>query len=145
MLQAPAGFRGVSEFTDVRWLYEAVMESPDPRLISIGPAAPLPIRRTAGAPTSGLMTFMHRGEGGLFDVGYGIAPAWLTGHDRPFQYFTRTQVRVPSHPASTLVAVDIPPTAWPSNDCFCRVIRHLEVHRSSRCLALLDGLPEQGR
>jgi hypothetical protein len=38
----------------------------------------------AGAPTGGLLNFMHRGEGGLFDLGYGIAPARLIGHDRPF-------------------------------------------------------------
>jgi hypothetical protein len=114
MLRATAGFRGVDELTDVRWFYDAVIELPDPRLIPIGPPAPLPIRKTAGAPTGGLLTFMHRGEGSLFDVGYGIALARLIGHDRLFQYFIRTQVRVPSHPVPTPVAVDIPPSAWPS-------------------------------
>jgi hypothetical protein len=47
-------------------------------------------------------------------VGYGIAPARLTGHDRPFRFFTRNQVRVPSHPVPTPVAVDIPLSGWPS-------------------------------
>jgi hypothetical protein len=68
------------------------MESHAPRLIIIGPYAPLAIRKTAGGPTGGLMTFMHCGEGGLFDIGCGITPSWLTGHDRPFQYFTSTHV-----------------------------------------------------
>ena len=64
MLWVPAGFRGVNEFTDVRWFYDAVMwfydavmEPRDPRLIPIGPPAPLPVRKTAGAPTGGLVTF----------------------------------------------------------------------------------------
>ncbi len=47
-------------------------------------------------------------------MGYGIAPARLIGHDRPFQYFIRTQVWVPSHPVPMPLAVDIPPSAWPS-------------------------------
>ena len=81
------------------------MESPDPWLIIIGPYAPLPIRKTAGKPTGGLMTFMHCGEGGLFDVGYGITLAWLTGHDRPFQYFTSTHVWMPS-------TLDPRPSLW---------------------------------
>jgi hypothetical protein len=61
-----AGFRGVNEVTDVGRFYDAVMEPPDPRLIPLGPPAPLPICKTAGAPTGGLVTFMHCGEGGLF-------------------------------------------------------------------------------
>lgn len=113
-VRVPAGIRGVNEVTEVRWFYDAVIEPPDPRLISIGPPPPLPIPKTAGAPTGGLVTFMHRGEGGLFDVGYGIAPARLTGHGRPFRFFTRRQFRVPSHPVPTPVAVDIPPSGWPS-------------------------------
>ena len=75
MVQVRAGFRGMNEFTDVRWLYDAVMKPPDPRLIPIGPTEPLPIRKTAGAPTGGLMTFMHRGEGGLF--------VWATASRQP--------------------------------------------------------------
>jgi hypothetical protein len=45
MLRGPAGFRGVNEFTDVRWFYDVVIEPPDPQLIPIGPPAPLPIRK----------------------------------------------------------------------------------------------------
>ena len=113
-MRVPAGLRDVNELAGVRWFYDAVMEPPDPRLISIGPRAPLPIPKTAGAPTGGFATFIHRAEGGLFDVGYGIAAARLTGHDRPFRFSTRRQVRVPSHPVPTPVAVDIPLSGWPS-------------------------------
>jgi hypothetical protein len=55
-LRVPAGIRGVNEITDVRWFYDAVMEPPDPRLISIGPPPPLPIPKTTGAPTGGLVS-----------------------------------------------------------------------------------------
>lgn len=69
----------MNEFSDMRWFCNGLAEPSDPRVLRLGPPPPLPIVKTAGAPTGGFAVLRHRGEGGRFNVGYGITSAQVFG------------------------------------------------------------------
>jgi hypothetical protein len=109
----PAALRGVNEFSDIRWAYDGVPEPPDPRILRLGPPPPLPIVKAAGAPTGGFVVLRHWGEGGRFNIGYGIAASRTLGHNDPFRFFIATE-SIPPHPVATDIVVAIPQGPWPS-------------------------------
>lgn len=126
----PAALRGVNEFRDVKFLYDGVIEPPDPgllaRLILRQPGAPK-IPKVEGAPTGGAMLAVHFGEGGRFSVGYGIAQG-VTGlrgilpksrHTEP-RIFIRTSEEIPPHAVPTPIAVFIEGRGWPNEAVFPR-------------------------
>ena len=109
----PAALRGVNEFGDIRWFYDGAAEPPDPRILRLGPLPPLPITKTAGTPTGGFVLVRHRGEGGGFNIGYGVAAARVFGHGDPLRFFIASE-SIPPHLVATDMLVRIPQGPWPS-------------------------------
>ena len=84
----PAGLSGVNELDEPLIFYNDVLEPADP------------IIKQVGDPTGGTFVFTHRGEGGSYRFGYGIAKAKLFGHNDPFAFFAVIE-RIPPHTVST--------------------------------------------
>ena len=102
----PAGLSGINEFDEPLVFYNDVLSPAEP------------ITKQVGEATGGTFVFTHRGEGGSYRFGYGIAKARLFGHNDPFASFAVVQ-RIPPHSISTPVWVFIPPpgttpATWPA-------------------------------
>ncbi|MFC1935554.1 hypothetical protein ACFLX9_02155, partial [Chloroflexota bacterium] len=103
----PVGLSGVNELDEPLVFYNDVLEPAEP------------IVKHVGDPTGGTFVFNHRGEGGSYRFGYGIAKAKLFGHNDPFTFFAVVE-RIPPHSVSTPVWVFIPspgatPATWPTS------------------------------
>ncbi len=71
------------------------------------------ISKLPGAACSVTLTFSHRGPGGTFDVGIGLAPSELVGHNPVVGWFPLAKA-IPAHSAFTSVSVVVT-FAWPSS------------------------------
>lgn len=71
------------------------------------------IAKTPGAVCSATLSFQHKGGGGNFDVGIGLAPASTFGHNNVTDWFALLKA-IPAHTSFTLVTVVVS-FLWPSN------------------------------
>lgn len=85
------------------------------------------IPKKAGDPITGSFTFKHKGPGGSYDVGWGLAPASFLGKNDIVRFFF-SAVNLENHPNFAPVTVKVTGVTWPTDlpndvyDCLAFVI-----------------------
>lgn len=71
-----------------------------------------PKGKRTGASTTATLTFRHKGSGGPFDLGFGIAKASPIKLGPVEEFFPQT-VEIGNHPIPTKVKIKLNPVEWP--------------------------------